>query len=164
MSRCEISNRITQICELIKKDIPYQEIQQRLAPLNSREIGNKAVINVQRALQPFPFIQKIEETIQNSKEDSVNKYDLIISLSGKNIDIVGVQVKSSLHEISKFYHKFNDDYYKTEKILIEKKIIVINGQLPVNTIQNLFLKKLSKIDKYYQSLSDCPPLEGQSEI
>jgi len=155
----QAAHRINTICELIKQGVPYPEIQQRLEiiqKVDRNTIGEESVFNVQRSIKSLLFVQGIRETIRNSKEDSIDKYDLVVSLIDKNIDSVGVQVKSSAEKILMFYKHFDEDFFKAEEILTRKKIIVINGQLPDQTIKNTFISKLEKIDQYYQNNNIYP--------
>ena len=152
MNRNEEANytKIVKMCDWVERGVSYTEIQQRLAPKNSQEISNASVKNVQHALQSFSFIEKIKETTPFSKEDVIDKYDLAVFLSGKSIKFVKVQVKSSLTGVSEFYKEFDQNYYKADQIVKRKGLIVLNGQLPIENIQTIFKKQLSKIDQYFK--------------
>ena len=152
-SRKNKNDRIYKIFDYLDTKMPYSEIQQRLkivSVVNSETIGNESVYTVQKAIEDLPYVDKIVETAKNSKEDVVYKQDLIVSLSGQAVDTVSIQVKSSLDKILKFYQKIDQDYYTAEEILIERKMIVLNGQLPQNVIKDFFIDKLSKINQYHQ--------------
>ena len=143
--------RISRILDGLNQGMSYPEIQKRLVPLKGEQRGEDSVKNVEEAIKNFPFIKEIKKTDKNSKEDTVDKHDLIILLSGKSIDKAGIQVKSSIQRCSKFRHKFFKEYDDNEKILIKKKLIVINGQLPEFVIQKIFINQLSKIDEYFKN-------------
>lgn len=141
--------RVGKILDYLNKGIPCSEIQQRLIASTEKR-GENSVKNVEEAINVFSFIEEIKKTNKHSKEDTVNKRDLIVFLSGKNVNTVGIQVKSSDISVSNFYKKFNEDRSKAEKILIGKKLIVINGQLSKDTIKRNFVDQLSEIDKYHK--------------
>lgn len=146
--------RIFGILDSLDEGKDYSEIQKKLnivSRIDKDAIGEQSVSNVEKSLQTLSFVEKIEKTIKNSKEDTVDKHDLIVLLStNRNVESVGVQVKSSLRNVSKFYKKFNKDKQKAQEMLTQKKLIVINGQLSESGIRHTFIKQLSKINKYHK--------------
>lgn len=147
-------NRIDFICRSIRQDVSSSEIQQRILSIPEKKddaIGFMSVDNVKRVVQFFSFVKDITETVKNSHEDTVDKYDLTISLDNKNIDLVGIQVKSSIKAVTKFYKKIDNDFIKVKENLIDRKLIVINGQLPDDVIKNSFIEQLQTIEQYHQN-------------
>ncbi|MDD2224716.1 MAG: hypothetical protein PHP97_00960 [Candidatus Shapirobacteria bacterium] len=147
--------RINIICGGIKEGIPYEEIEQRLQfipEIRNDAVSNISVVNVKRVIKTLPFIEEIIESKPNSYEDAVKKHDLTVFLNGDNVNSVGIQIKSSIQYVLNFYQKFSINYSIAKEILIKKKIIVLNGQLPDEIIENFFLSQLNLINQYHQEL------------
>lgn len=144
--------RVKQISELLGQGYSGQEIVNYIqSPINiSQKRGYLSVYNVQKSIKDLPFISEIKETKPYGYLDSYRKYDLVISLTGKYIDSVGVQVKSSSSRVSEFYKKLSHDPQEVSEILIQRRLIVLNGQLPSLQIQKSFLRQLGDINNFYQ--------------
>jgi len=146
--------RIETILGLTRDGLPFSEIQKRLQELPLNQDQLYSVVSVEktvRSLKQIPFITEIAETVAWSDEDTIQKRDLIVNLSGKNVDFVGIQIKSSIYRVLEFYNKIDPNYESAQQILTQRKLIVINGQLPEAVIIKFFLDKLDLIDQYYQS-------------
>lgn len=146
--------RISVICDGIKNNSSYQEIQERLQylPGSTREgLGVVSVINTKRVLSSIPFITEIHETERFSYQDVVLKHDLEISC--EEISGISVQVKSSICGVLDFYKNFDKDHFKAQEILTKRKLIVLDGSLPDNVIQKSFLDQFDYIKRYHQGQS-----------
>ncbi len=115
----------------------------------------KSVANVKNALRSFPFIDRIISTSHRSYEDTRLKYDLIADLNGENIDYIGIQVKSSRRAIVRFFEQINPDYpeKKIQDVLNQRRLVVLNGQAPIPTIQEDFLKQFTAVNNFYSGKS-----------
>lgn len=115
----------------------------------------KSVSNVKNALRSFSFIDRIISTSHRSYEDTRLKYDLIADLNGQNLDCIGIQVKSSQRAIIKFFGQINPDYpeKKIQEVLNQRRLVVLNGQASISTIQENFLKQFSAVNNFYSGKS-----------
>jgi hypothetical protein len=113
--------------------------------------GKLSIINTKNAIKPLPFVVNIKENDRDSYEDAIKKYDLTVSLSRKNINTVGVQVKSSHRGVYEFYKKIDPDLDKAKMKAMEKRLIVLNGQLSEEKIRDGFSAQFSAIEEYFQS-------------
>lgn len=153
ISRRQKELRINLICAEIEKGSSYAQIQQKLQDLpqvRRDAICESSLINVQRAIGDLPFIKEVVQTIPNSPEDTVDKHDLKITLD-QEISPIGIQVKSSIYGVLDFYQKIDQDYFNAKEILIERKTIVLNGQLPDDIIKQNFLNQLTLINHFHQN-------------
>lgn len=152
LTRRQKSFRMAVISNGLKEDISYIEIQQRLTTLPQnlgQAIGCESVLNVKKIISQFT--NDVTETLPNGFKDVVKKHDL--EFFDDELGIVGVQVKSSIYKILDFYKSFDNDYFQAKEILIQRKIIVLNGNLPDAAIQKFFLDQFNKIKQYHKSQS-----------
>jgi len=151
------NRRVSLIFDCLDQNLSITEIDERLnrCPKTPLERGKESVENVKTIISRFSFIESIRETKPNSEEDTIEKRDLVVYLSGEeNVGFVGVQVKSSLRNVLNFYKKINkDDSSEVQKKLIKNKLIVLNGQLPDSRIETNFLKQLSDINNFHLNKS-----------
>lgn len=153
--------KIYALCDGIKKGIPYEKTNQQFQTLPKNDnyaYGEFSVLNVKRVINSLPLkdlsIDKVEETSWWSFQDTILKHDLEIFSNKKGIGLIGIQVKSSLRSELKFYKKINPDYEIAKQILIQKKLIVLNGQIKNDeVIKKFFLEKLKKIEQHHQRQS-----------
>ncbi len=148
----EKATRINFIFGEIKKNSTYEGIYQELQNLSENYTearGEKSVLNVKKNICSLPlqdlFIKEILETQRNSFEDVVEKHDLRLISSEENIGVVGIQVKSSIYHILDFYKELNEDYFKAKEVAIERKLIILNGQLPDDIIIRNFYEQFGNI-------------------
>lgn len=147
----ESLNRVNMTCIGISGGLSYNEIQHNIQSLPSEygdAKGKCSVDNVKRIVQSVSskfLITEVIETKRNSFEDAIKKHDLEIISGKENIGLIGVQVKSSIYGVLDFYKSFDKDYEKAKEIVINKKIIVLNGQLPDEIISRNFLDQFRQI-------------------
>ncbi len=147
LSRIEITS------SLLKQGKTYEEIQQVLNGSDSKEDarGNLSVENVGRALSTLPFVTNIFTTHPSSHDDVRDRRDLIVQLDGQIVTGVGIQVKSGPQAMINFYKRYSPNPEKAKQILISRKLVLLNGQLPDETIIKFFKDRLSEINNYFQT-------------
>jgi len=154
--------RINLTCDGIKNGLTYNEIQNKLNYFSDKHYANFrgecSASTVIRVIKELPFkkykIEDIVEIEQNSYKDAVKKHDLEIISSDKNIGIIGIQVKSNFRKIEEFYYQFDDDINKAKEILIQKKLIILNGNNEDSIIQRNFIDQFQKIYSFCKSQSN----------
>ena len=144
--------RIKLICDGITNNLPYSQVQQNLQSLSENldsAIGDRSVLNVKRVLSLSPDVSELIETKKNSYEDTEEKHDLEF-LHGE-IGMLGVQIKSSIYGVLRFYKTIDEDYFRAKDILAQRKMIVLDGSLPDSTIQKNFIEQLQRIKEYHKT-------------
>lgn len=148
--------RVEILCDSLKDGVPNSEIEKKLNALPKIRPDKTEVDSlkkVKRALCGYSFVSQIIATPSKGYEDTHLKYDLIAFLNGVNIDSVGIQVKSNQKDIIKFLKKINPHYpsKSNQEVLIRRKLVVINGQLPEPDIQGDFLNQFTAINNFYST-------------
>ena len=146
-------SRVSIILDSTKQGKSYEEIQNNLKGYESKEAarGLLSVENVGRALSTLPFVTSVLETKVGGHEDVRELRDLIILLDNQSVEGVSIQVKSRPQAIIDFYKRFSPNQEKAKQILIKRKLIVLNGQIPDETIIKFFKDRLSEINNYFQT-------------
>jgi hypothetical protein len=146
-------SKISLVIDSTKAGIPYETTWEKIQSYNNEADarGDLSVENVARAISTLPFINTILETKQKSHEDVRELRDLIVLLDNRSVKGVGVQVKSRAQAVIDFYKRFNPDQEKAKQVLIKRKLILLNGQLPDDIIKKFFLDRLSEIDQFFKN-------------
>ena len=144
--------RVNLILDGLNKGLSNDEIDAKLAtlPKTPEAKGRNSVEDVKRALGELPFVEKIEETIPFKKQDTFHKRDLIITLNGDHVPKVYLQVKSSLGMGIRFRNRIRHNYQKSKEVLNQRKLVIVNGQIPEDAIRQIFLYRLEEIDSYHK--------------
>jgi len=153
----EKATRINLIFECLKNGVPYPDIKTRLDNTDTHHCnlrGECSVSTVKRVIEKLPLkkyqIEKVVEIELNSYKDKVEKHDIELICSDQEIGIIGIQVKSSVRNIERFYRKFHNDLDEAKKIITEKKLIVLNGKMEDFLIQRNFCKQFENICSHYK--------------
>jgi len=118
----EKATRINLVYECLKNKVPYPDIKARLdkkdfGHCNLR--GECSVSNVKRVIEKLPLkkyqIEKVVEIELNSDKDKIEKHDIELICSDQEIGIIGIQVKSSVKNIERFYRKFHNNLNEAKK-------------------------------------------------
>jgi len=145
--------RVNLILNGLERGLSIDEIDVKLATLPKTPEDAKSrnsVDGVKRALEDLPFVEKIEETIPGKKQDTFHKRDLIITLNGDHVPKVYLQVKSSLRREIGLRNRIRHNYQKSREVLNQRKLVIVNGQIPEDAIRQIFLYRLGEIDTYHK--------------
>ncbi|MBI2029783.1 hypothetical protein HYT02_05175 [Candidatus Gottesmanbacteria bacterium] len=120
------------------------------------EQGIRSITSVYYTLLGLPYVDQIDVIPPNSSMDH-SGIDLEVYLQKGfftyTTDFVGVQVKSTQHEMNRFRrvrrNKLGLTPDELEKWLLWQKIIVLNGQQDRTEIENKFFNKLAEINKFH---------------
>lgn len=154
--------RAERFARALEEGVPVEQIagllnMEAVLGALSREGTPKGIDSVNRTVETIsglPVVNGVEKTKKDSYADTTGK-DLIIDINKRFIQkILGidtklqhvfVQVKSSEGGIKHFKEKFGKTDDEQNRELLERRLIVINGQDPPEIISDKFLGQLKRV-------------------
>lgn len=145
----------------LNNGLSYEQIQSRLSNKQDRYFNDFreecSVSSVRRVISQLSLgkyhINDIIDIPKYSDKDRIEKHDLEIITDDPSLGIIGIQIKSSITGISKFYRHLDHNLDDAKRIAVERKIIVLNGSLDDFIIKKNFLDQFKNICEYFKPKS-----------